>query len=385
MSTTPQNPPAGQAPPERLRWRIVGWLEQRLNLTELFSILTNFGIVYTPVDTRRPLRAAMAELTNTPIVSYARWPQVLGLLTALLFALEAVTGVLLAFYYHPTSEGAYASTAGIVRDVPLGWFVHQMHDWGAYLLIAVVVIRVLRLFWDRLYHAPREMLWLTAVMLMWLVLQLDFTGRLLPYDVKSYWAAMRGLEIVSAQPFVGPFITFVLGGKVITENVLLRCYVLHVVVLPLLYTVGIYLTFATMRRIGFRVSAEGGDTTKLTTWRKHTLDFVIFQLLLFAGLVTLATLLPFRFHGPADPYSTPAGTRPPWYLLSGYLLTQYIPGPPWIAGTLLLLGGLALPVLPLWSAANPGRLDDARLRQVGIALFSVWAVMTVLGMFLGGR
>jgi quinol-cytochrome oxidoreductase complex cytochrome b subunit len=368
-----------------MRWAVVEWLEQRLNLTELFSILTNFGIVYTPVDTRRPLREAMSELATTPIVSYARWPQVLGLLTALLFALEAVTGVLLAFYYHPTSEGAYASTAGIVRDVPLGWFVHQMHNWGAYLLIAVVVLRVLRLFWDRLYHAPREVLWVTAVLLMWVVLQMDFTGRLLPYDVKSYWSAMRGLEIVCSQPVIGPFISFVLGGHVITENVLLRCYVLHVVVLPLIYLVGIYLTFATMRRIGFSVSAEGGDVTRRTTWRKHTLDFVIFQLLLFAGLVTLATLLPFRFHGPADPYSTPAGARPPWYLLSAYVLVQYIPGPAWIAGTLLLLGGLALPVLPLWAAAHPNRMSEARLRQTGVALFALWAVMTVLGEFVGRR
>jgi quinol-cytochrome oxidoreductase complex cytochrome b subunit len=366
-----------------MRWAIVDWLEQRLNLTEIFSLVTNFGIVYTPVDTSRPLRDAMKELATTPLVSYARGPQVLGLLTALLFALEAVTGVLLAFYYHPTSEGAYASTASIVRDVPLGWFVHQMHDWGAYLLTAVVVLRVMRLFWDRLYHAPREVLWLTSVMLMWLVLQLDFTGRLLPYDVKSYWSAMRGLEIIHSQPIVGPFISFVLGGHVITENVLLRCYVLHVVVLPIFYLIGIYLTFATMRRIGFRVSAEGGDTTKRTTWRKHTLDFVIFQLLLFAGLVTLATLLPFRFNGPADPYSTPGGTRPPWYLLSAYVVVQYIPGPDWIAGAMLLLCGLALPIVPLWAAANPGRISDARLRQTGVAMFAAWAAMTLLGAFVG--
>jgi len=385
MSTNPQTPPGGSPPPPPLRWKIVEWLEQRLNLTEIFSIVTNFGIVYTPVDTRRPLREAMSELAATPIVSYARWPQVLGLLTALLFALEAVTGVLLAFYYHPTSDGAYASTAGIVRDVPLGWFVHQMHDWGAYLLIAVVVLRVLRFFWDRLYPAPREVLWLAAVLLMWVVLQLDFTGRLLPYDVKSYWSAMRGLEIVCSQPVVGPLISFVLGGRVITENVLLRCYVLHVVVLPVVYLVGLYVTFASMRRIGFSVSAEGGDASQRTTWRKHTLDFVIFQLLLFAGLVTLATLLPFRFHGPADPYSTPAGTRPPWYLLSAYVLVQYIPGPPWIVGTLLLAGGLALPVVPLWAAANPGRIGEARLRQVAIALFALWAVLTVLGEVLGRR
>ena len=385
MSTTPQDPQGGTKKPLPLHWAIVEWIEERINLTEIFSIITSFGIVYTPVDTRRPLREAMAEIGATPLVSYARWPQVLGLLTALLFALEAVTGVLLAFYYHPTGEGAYDSTAGIVREVPLGWFVHQMHDWGAYLLIAVVVIRVLRMFWDRLYHAPREVLWLTAVMLMWIVLQMDFTGRLLPYDVKSYWSAMRGLEIVCSQPVVGPFISFVLGGHVITENVLLRCYVLHVVVLPLLYLIGIYVTFGTMRRIGLSVSAEGGDLSNRTTWRKHTLDFIIIQLLLFAGLVTLATLLPFRFHGAADPYVTPPGTHPSWYLLSAYTIVQYVPGPEWIAGLILLAAGLAIPIVPLWSARNPGKLSDQRLRQAGIALFSVWIVLTLVGAFVGRK
>lgn len=367
------------------RWAVVAWLEQRINLTEIFSILTSFGIVYTPVDTRRPLREAMGEIGATPLVSYARWPQVLGLLTALLFALEAVTGILLAFYYHPTSEGAYASTSGIVRDVPLGWFVHQMHDWGAYLLIAVIVLRVIRLFWDRLYQAPREVLWFAAIVLMWVVLQLDFTGRLLPYDVKSYWSAMRGLEIICSQPVVGPFISFILGGRVINENVLLRCYVLHVVVLPLLYLGGVYLTFGTMRRIGLSAAGEHGTQARTTTWRKHTLDFVIFQLLLFAGLVTLATLLPFRFHGPADPYVTPAGTKPPWYLLSAYAVVQWLPGPAWIAGTLLLLSGLAAPIVPLWAAKNPDKLPPERLRQGAVALFGLWLVLTLVGQFVGRR
>ena len=385
MSTNPQDPPRAPEGRTPLRWVVVEWLEQRVNLTELFSIITHFGIVYTPVDTRLPLREALRDIARKPLISYARWPQILGLLTALLFMLEAVTGTLLAFYYRPTAEAAYGSTAGIVRDVPLGWFVHQMHAWGAYLLIAVVVVRVLRMFWDRLYQAPRELLWVTAVMLMWLVLQLDFTGRLLPWDVRSYWSAMRGLEIVCSQPIVGPFISFVLGGHVITPEVLLRCYVLHVILLPAMYVGGVWLTFATMRRIGLSVSAEGGDEAHRTTWRKHTLDFVIILLLLFAGLVTLATLLPFRFHGPADPYSTPAGTRPPWYLLTAYAIVQFLPGPQWIAGLLLLVSGRAVPIVPLWAARNPGKLDPARLRAAGVALLALWFALTLVGAFVGAK
>jgi quinol-cytochrome oxidoreductase complex cytochrome b subunit len=385
MSHSPLHPSGAPRAPQRLLGTVVDWLEQRVNLTEIFSLITHFGVVYTPVDTRRPLREAVAEIRQTPLVSYARWPQVLGLLTALLFLLEAGTGVLLACYYKPAAATAYASTTAIVRDVPLGWFIHQVHAWGAYALIAVVVIRVLRLFWDRLYQAPRELLWLSAVFLMWLVLQLDFTGRLLPYDVRSYWAAMRGLEIVCSQPVVGSFIGFALGGHVITENVLLRCYVLHVIVLPALYLLFVWVTFATMRRIGLSVAAEGGDTAKRTTWHKHTRDLIIILLLLFAGLVTVATLLPFRFNGPADPYSTPGGARPPWYLLSAYVVMQYLPGPAWITGTLLLLAGLSVPIVPLWAARHPGRLGEAGVRRLGVGLMGVWIVLTVLGAIAGRR
>lgn len=383
-ATTPR--PAGGPPQKRsVVWSAVEWLEERLNLTEIFSIVTHFGIVYTPVDTRRPLREAMRDVARTPLVSYARWPHVLGLLAAMLFALEAVTGVLLAFYYHPTAEGAYESTIGIVRDVPLGWFIHQMHHWGAYLLIAVVVLRAARLFWDQLYRAPREVLWLSAIVLAWLALQLDFTGRLLPWDVKSYWSAVRGLEMGYAQPVIGAVMSFFIGGHVLTEDVLLRSYVLHIIVLPAMYLGGIWVTFATMRRIGLSGAAEVGDASRQTTWRRHIYDFVIFLLLLFAALVTLAALVPFRFHGAADPYSTPAGTRPPWYLLWAFGVTQILPGPPWIAGTLLLVVMVAIPVLPLWAARNPGKLPEARLRPLALVLLAAWIALTLAGAFVGRK
>lgn len=372
----------GGAPAAGRSWRNapwIEWLERRLNLTELFSFLTHFGLLYTPVDTRRPLREVLREIGARPMVSYARWPHVLGLLTALLFGLQLASGILLAFYYQPTAAAAYDSTRLIVRDVPLGWLVHHVHAWGSYLLVAVVLVRVMRLFWDGLYRAPREVLWFAAVALAWLAIQSDFTGKLLPWDVHSYWSAVRGLEVVWALPVVGPVLSFLVGGRVMSEDVLIRFYVLHIIVLPALYLGFVWVTFATMRHVGLSRTGDAPEPT--TTFRRHVANMLILTLLLFAGLVTLATLLPFRFHGAADPYLTPKGIHPPWYMLAVYALFQ-VPVPKWITGLLVLAIALALPLLPAVLHLAKGRIDEARLRMAGVAVLVLWLALSVAGVFV---
>ena len=378
---TPQAGAAGAPRNGRSSW--VDWVEQRMRLTELFSFLGHFGLVYTPVDTSRPLRDELERLGRTPIVSYARWPHVLGLWMALLFGVEALTGVLLAFYYHPTAADAYVSTRSIVRDVPLGWLVHQVHAWGAYLLVGIVLVRLGRLFWDGLYRAPRELLWVSAAAIAWVVLQLDFTGRLLPWDLRAYWGTVRGLEVVWSFPMIGPVLAFLLGGRTVSENVLSRFYVLHILILPMLYMAFVYVTFATMRTVG--LSRTGASEPPPTTFRRYAVDLVIITLLVFAGLVTLATLLPARFQAAADPYATPRGVRPAWYLLAPYVLFQRAPVPPFIPGLLMLALALALVLLPAIVARGNGLANERRVRIAGIAVFALWVLLTVLGFFLERR
>jgi len=190
------------------------------------------------------------EVTQRPVPAFTRGPRVLGLLAVILFGLEVVTGVLLAYYYRPTPEAAFQSTREIVRDLPLGWFIHQLHAWGAWLLAAVVVARLLRFFWDGLYKAPREVLWWSAVAMAWLVVQSDFTGRLLTWDSRAYWSAVRGMEVVFALPLVGPVLAFLLGGRAINDNVLLRFYVLHCIFIPTAAAVLMAVHFWRIRKDG---------------------------------------------------------------------------------------------------------------------------------------
>jgi len=324
----------------------------------------------------------VGKVGRHPVPRYAAWPRVLGLLAAIGFGIQVVTGVLLAYYYRPTPEAAFESTRTIVRDLPFGWFLHQIHAWGAYLLIAVVALRLLRLFWDALYRAPRELLWWSAVAMAWIILQSDFTGRLLTWDTRSYWSAVRGMEVVFALPVAGPLLAFLLGGRVVNEDVLIRFYVLHVMVLPLLFAAFIYLTFATIRRVG--LSPEPAETTTgTTTYREHLYSMLILNVLLFGVLVTLAVLRPFRFLTVADPYTTPSGVRPPWYMLAPYALMQRAPGPEWIWSGMLLAVAIAVVLIPSW--VKGGGFVARRARWWGLGLLGLWVALSVLGVFVERR
>jgi quinol-cytochrome oxidoreductase complex cytochrome b subunit len=372
------DPKPGESQPQTGRSGWVEWLERRINLTEIFSFLTHFGLVFTPVDTARPVREVIGDLAAQKVPSYTRGPRVLGLLAVILFGLEAVTGVLLSYYYRPTPEAAYESTRTIVRDLPAGWFIHQVHAWGAWLLLAVIVLRLLRLFWDGLYRAPREMLWWSAVIMAWVILQLDFTGRLLPWDSHAYWAAVRGLEVIWALPVVGPVLAFLLGGRVVNEDVLIRFYVLHVMVLPICYATFLYVTFATLRRVGLSPAREDAPSAG-ATMRSHIYSMLMLAVLLFGVLVTLATLLPFGFGHAADPYATPVGVRPPWYMLAPYALLERLPAPGGVTGALLLLAAFGVLLIPLWARGADDPRIARRIRLAGVIALAVWAAISVAG------
>ena len=376
MNDTPQVPDGSW------RDRVLNWIEQRVQLSELFSFLSHFGLVTVPLDTKRPLSELLDDLDRMPVPQYARGPQALGAITAVLFALEAVTGLLLAFHFRPTPDAAYESTLNIVRDIPMGGLIHQLHTWGAVALIAIVVLRLLRLFWDGLWKAPRELLWAAAVGLVWLSLQFDFTGRLLTWDATGYWATVRGLEVVYSLPLVGPMLSFLLGGRVMGEDVLTRFYVLHAAVLPVAWALLTYLTFATVRRVGLGQSHLGAPSQRITTFRQHRYDMLLMVLLLFAALVTLSILVPFRFSGAADPYSTPSGARPPWYMYATYAVIQRAPAVPWLAGGIMLAFAFGLLLLPWWAPRVTQRLPEARLRIAGLLIFVAWLGLSVLGAFM---
>jgi quinol-cytochrome oxidoreductase complex cytochrome b subunit len=302
---------------------------------------------------------------------------VLGFVTTVLFGVMTVTGVLLACYYQPTPEAAYASTRAIARDVPIGWWVRQVHAWGAWLLLAAVVARLARFFIEGLYRAPREILWWSMVAMGWVVVQLDFTGRLLPWTQSGYWSVTRGLETVAGLPLVGPVLTWIGGGAAVNEVVLLRFHVLHTMVLPGLFMALFFLTFATLRRVGLTTVSHAGG---VTTSRDHFFSVVLLFVLVIGVLTTLAVALPLPFLRAADPALTPNGVTAPWYLIVPALVRDRLPLLWWPMAALFVASTLVVFFLPFLVRGDDRR--DALVRPLGLGLGVLWMLLTVAGLYL---
>ena len=158
----------------------------------------------------------------------------LGLLSALFFTIEIVTGIYLMIFYSPTPEHAYSSMIDIITNVPFGAFVRDLHRLGAEVMVILVTLHMVRTFTTGSYKKPRQFTWFTGVVLLVVTLALSFSGYLLPWDQLSFWAVTIGTSMADAAPVIGSIVNLVLrGAPEIGASGLLRFYLLHIVLLPL--------------------------------------------------------------------------------------------------------------------------------------------------------
>jgi menaquinol-cytochrome c reductase cytochrome b subunit len=161
------------------------------------------------------------------------WMQTLGAATLTAFIVQAVTGVVLAMYYKPDPDAAYGSVVNITEELTLGWLVRGMHKWGASVFIILMFLHMGRTFLFGAYKYPREINWITGVLILVLGMAEGFTGYLLPWDQTAYWATVVGININATAPFLGPFIAqFLQGGLQIGPDTLAKFYSLHMLVIP---------------------------------------------------------------------------------------------------------------------------------------------------------
>jgi quinol-cytochrome oxidoreductase complex cytochrome b subunit len=166
-------------------------------------------------------------------IPHVNWSYTLGSATLFVATLQIVTGILLTIYYVPTPDHAYDSVVYITTQVPAGWFIRGLHHWGASAMIILTTLHMLRVFFYGAYKYPREATWLTGVLLLLVAVGFGFTGYLLPWDQKAYWATTVGTLIAGVAPGLGPWILRIMrGGEELSAVTLARFFGAHVWVLP---------------------------------------------------------------------------------------------------------------------------------------------------------
>lgn len=185
------------------------------------------------IEERLPIQSWIASMLHVTIPRSAH-TYYLGGITLFCFVVQATTGVLLALYYQPTPETAYDSVLVIMNQLNFGWLIRSIHAWCANLMIIFCVLHLLRVVLQGAYKKPREITWMVGMGLLFITLGFGFTGYLLPWDQRAFWATTVGTEIAGAVPFVGAFVRdFLRGGADVSAATMTRFFGVHVLVLPI--------------------------------------------------------------------------------------------------------------------------------------------------------
>jgi menaquinol-cytochrome c reductase cytochrome b subunit len=185
------------------------------------------------VDERTSLSGGLRWMMFRKVPKGTNWFYTLGSASMFAFLNQAVTGVFLAMYYDPSATRAYESARFITNEAFLGEFVRGMHKWGSSVMVILVFLHMARTFFFGAYKYPRELNWVIGVALLILTMVMSFTGYLLPFDQRSYWATIVGVNINGTGPLVGPYLSdFLRAGPDFGATTLSRFYAIHMLLVP---------------------------------------------------------------------------------------------------------------------------------------------------------
>jgi cytochrome b6 len=251
-----------------------------------------------------------------------------------LFGVQVFTGILLLLYYRPSSAEAYESVQFIVTQVEFGWLIRNIHSWSANLLIALAFAHFFSVFFLKSYRKPRELTWLSGILLLFLMLGFGFSGYLLPWNELSFFATKVGTGIAGAVPLIGPFTLRVLrGGDDVTGATLSRFYGLHVAILPAITTALVAAHLLLVQRQGMSVpigiekrEKAGLKLPRMKFFPNYILRDVLAWYVVLAVVAALAAFYPWELGKKADPFAVvPPGIRPEWYFLAMFHTLKLVP------------------------------------------------------------
>jgi ubiquinol-cytochrome c reductase cytochrome b subunit len=353
------------------------------------------------------LRIGLNELIESKLKEYSVPSDTnifytIGIVTAVTYLIQAVTGYFLLIYYVPHSEHAFNSIQDIMNVIPYGWFVRMIHIVVANLMVALVFIHLVSIFFMGNYKKPREMTWLIGGCLMLITLAFCLSGYLLPWSQRSYWATTIVTNIPTAFPVVGDFAANLLrGGTTISGATLTRFFSIHVGFLPPLFLFLVGLHIFLVCRIGLSVpplSKSAEEEKPWTGYKKAVYsksypfypNFVLkevsmvmfFLALTFFIISFMPTLfLPEAATTPADPLRTPADIKPEWYFLAPYQMLKIIPNK-FFGISLQIIAIVMFLFWPFFDTRDErNMLKRPLMLTIFLTLSALWFVLTYWGRY----
>jgi ubiquinol-cytochrome c reductase cytochrome b subunit len=357
------------------------------------------------LDQRLDLRGAKHALLDREVPARLTWWHTLGSATLTAFVIQLVSGIVLATYYSPSPDHAYESIRFIDRQVASGALLRGIHHWGASAMVVLLIAHTIRVFAVGAYKYPREVNWLAGVGLFLAVMAFSFTGYLLPWDQKAYWATAVGTNMAGTTPLVGGrLVTLLRGGADLGAATLTRFYAFHVLWLPLVLAALVLLHLVMLVRQGIAPRpaalelgapprttdpayagyyAEAYAATKragVRFWPDIIGNDAIVSLGVVALIVLLAATVGAPLESPADPTDNAYVPRPEWYFLPLYQLLKLVPGS---VESLVAVGAPAALVLVLIALPFFDRRSTRNLLHRPVALLMLTVLLGGSGLLIG--
>ncbi len=349
------------------------WVDDRLHITKLYESTAGHHV---------PL-------------SSGSWFYVFGSATLLCFFIQIATGILLAMVYVPSAAEAFTTLEYLTFQQQLGWFLRAIHFWGSNFMVGIMLLHMTQVYLFGAYKYPREVTWITGVILLTLTLGLAFTGQVMRFDEDAYWGLGIGAAIMGRVPFVGEqLVNLMLGGPILASETLSRFFALHVFVLPgaVLAVVSIHLRMVLTKGIneypkpGMLVRRETYDKEYAAILKKEGVpffpkaiskDLVAASIVIFGILFCAAMFGPSGPSGPPDPVQIDTLPRPDFFFLWIFAIAALMPD--WME-TPALLGGPVIIGLILFALPFFNNTGEKHWRRRPVAVMIVVLTYLSLGM-----
>jgi len=348
--------------------RIYRWIDERV---EIEGLVNYMGKKYVPVH------------------RHSVW-YYFGGVSLFLFIIQVVTGILLLLYYKSGEELAFESINFIMSKVQFGWLIRSIHSWTANLFILSAMIHMFSVYFEKAYRKPREITWVTGMLMLFLLLGFGFSGYLLPWNELAFFATKVGTDIAGVVPVIGkPMLTFLRGGEEVTGATLSRFFGFHVAVLPGLFTVLLGIHLLLVQRQGMSEPlhiTEKSERKSMPFFPNFILRDLTLWLLVLNLLAILAVFFPWELGKKADAFApAPVGIKPEWYFLFMFQTLKYIPGRLWfldgeVLGILLFaLAGVLWTMVPFWDQKSSRGEQNRLVNYLGLFAVLYIILFTIIG------